>query len=311
MDIDGTLRCARGIPCNDNGTSAANRPGSGCRATGTPIPELLVYYPPGTTLGIVHMGNEAYMQPRVVEDFASRSELTPAEVASLGEAWPLVRGDVLDVGVGAGRTTGYLHALARSYRALDISSAMVDACKARHPGVDVRLGDARTLEGIEDASCDLVLFSFNGIDYIGYEERRRVYRAVARVLRPGGAFVYSSHNMHVLGGEFPPVALPRVKATANPLRLVVRMARAMAARRRRMGNRERLAAGQVMSQGYAVVNDEAYDHSLLTVYVDPAHELEALAAAGFVDAVTISAKGQRNRDVLDDPWIYYVAYKPG
>jgi SAM-dependent methyltransferase len=257
------------------------------------------------------MGNEAYMQPRVVEDFATRSALTPAEVAALGEAWPLARGDVLDVGVGAGRTTGYLHALARSYRAVDISSAMVAACKARHPGVDVRLGDARTLDGIDDASCDLVLFSFNGIDYIGYEERGQVYRAVERVLRPGGAFVYSSHNLRILGGEFPPVSLPVVKVTPNPLRLAVRMARAMAARKRRVANRSRLAGEQVMSPRHAVVNDEAYDHSLLTVYVDPAHELDALAAAGFVDAVTIAANGQRNLDVLDDPWIYYVAYKPG
>jgi SAM-dependent methyltransferase len=261
--------------------------------------------------GIVHMGNDAYTQPRVVEDFASRSQLTPAEVASLGETWRLARGDVLDVGVGAGRTTGYLHALARSYRAIDISSAMVDACRARHPGVDVRLGDARTLEGIDDASCDLVLFSFNGIDYIGYEERERVRHAVARVLRPGGAFVFSSHNMRVLGGEFPPVAQPRVKVTPNPLRLAVRVARALSARRRRAANRKRLAGSQVMSQGYAVVNDEAYDHALLTVYVDPAHELEALAAAGFVGTVTISANGQRNRERLDDPWIYYVAHKPG
>ncbi|MBB1472357.1 class I SAM-dependent methyltransferase [Luteimonas sp. MC1782] len=280
--------------------------GSHVRAAG-----MFRYYPAGAIAKGEHMGNEAYLQPRVVEDFATRSALTPAEVAALGEAWPLVRGDVLDVGVGGGRTTGYLHALARSYRALDISPGMVDACRARHPGVDIRLGDARTLEGIDDASCDLVLFSFNGIDYIAYEERAQVHRAVARVLRPGGAFVYSSHNMRILGGAFPPVSLPGVKVTANPLRLAVRIARAVAARRTREANRRRLAGDQVMAQGHAVVNDEAYDHASLTVYVDPAHELEALAAAGFVDVVTIAADGRRDLDVLDDPWIYYVAWKPG
>src|SRR5690606_25441058 len=146
--------------------------------------------------------------PGVIRDFASRSSIMPAEIASLGEVWPLVRGDVLDVGVGAGRTTRYLHPVARSYRAIDISEGMVEACRARFPRVDIGVGDARTLDGTGDASCDLVLFSFTGIDYIDHSERPRVYQAVLRVLRPGGAFVHSSHNLRILGGAFPPVSRP-------------------------------------------------------------------------------------------------------
>ena len=256
------------------------------------------------------MNSDAYRTAAVVRDFASRSALTPSEVAALGEVWPLVRGDVLDVGVGAGRTTGYLLGVARSYRALDISDAMIAACRQRFPDIDTGIGDARTLEGHEDGSYDLVLFSFNGIDYVELHERDSVLSAFMRVLRPGGALVYSSHNLRVLGGRLPPVSRPRVVPTPNPLRLAVRIGRALVSSARRTRNRRRLADRQVMGESFAVVNDEAYEHSLLTVYVDPDHERASLDAAGFTDVTAIDLLGRRNPDAFDDPWIYYVARKP-
>lgn len=256
------------------------------------------------------MSIDVYRSREVVRDFATRSALTPAEVAALGEVWPSVRGDVLDVGVGGGRTTAYLLGAARSYRALDISDAMIDACRGRFPQVDVRIGDARTLADHADDGYDLVLFSFNGIDYVAFDERKAVLAACMRVLRPGGALVYSSHNLRFLEGRLPPVTRPRIVPTANPLRLAVRTCRALVSHSRRTRNRRRLADQQVLGDTYAMVNDEAYDHSLLTVYVDPDHERAALAEAGFVAPMTIDFLGRRNPAVFADPWIYYVARKP-
>lgn len=255
------------------------------------------------------MNIAAYGQPDIVGDFASRRALTPAEVAALGEVWPKVRGHVLDIGAGGGRTTEYLLGAAGSYTALDISPAMVDACRRRFPGAVVEVGDARTLTGHPDAAFDLVLFSFNGIDYVDHGERSQVLAAVHRVLRPGGAFVYSSHNLAVLHGELPGVAMPALAWTANPARLAVRSLRCWQSRRRRRRNRARLDDRQHFAEGYAVVNDEAYDHALLTVYVDPAHERSALEAAGFSGVATIDARGRRDPERLDDPWVYYIAYK--
>ena len=52
--------------------------------------------------------------------------LQPPEVACLLKYQPCISGrDVLDVGVGAGRTTRYLAPLARRYEAVDFSSEMV------------------------------------------------------------------------------------------------------------------------------------------------------------------------------------------
>ncbi|MGY0611405.1 class I SAM-dependent methyltransferase [Luteimonas sp. A501] len=253
---------------------------------------------------------DAYNRQDMVDDFASRSHLMPAELAALGEVWPLVRGDILDIGVGGGRTTGYLRGVARSYRALDISEKMTEACRALYPGTEVGVGDARTLDGHPDAGYDLVLFSFNGIDYIDHAERSRVLAATYRVLRPGGAFVYSSHNLGVLGGHPPPVQPARLVPTLDPVRMLVRSARTLATNVRRRRNRRRLQDRQYFAADHAVVNDEGYDHSLLTVYVDPAAECEALATAGFVGTMTIDARGGRDPGRHLDPWVHYVTRKP-
>ena len=257
-----------------------------------------------------HLNLDAYSRKDIVHDFATRNGLMPAEFAALGEVWPQVCGDVLDLGVGGGRTTGYLHGVARSYRALDISPEMAAACRASHPEADVAVGDARTLDGQPDAAFDLVLFSFNGIDYVDHADRARVLAAVFRVLRPGGAFVYSSHNLGSLAGELPHVEPVRMVPTLDPARLLVRGARTLAGNFRRQRNRRQLGDMQYLGADHALVNDAAYDYSLLTVYVDPRHERQVLAAAGFRDTRTVDARGRLDPDGSTDPWIYYVTRKP-
>ncbi len=47
-----------------------------------------------------------------------------------------------------------------------------------------------------DQSFDGVLFSFNGIDHVpGYADKVEVLCEIARVLRPGGSFIFSVHRM--------------------------------------------------------------------------------------------------------------------
>ncbi|HEY4529602.1 MAG TPA: class I SAM-dependent methyltransferase [Luteimonas sp.] len=253
---------------------------------------------------------DTYSREDIVQDFARRHHLLPAEFAALGQVWPLVQGDVLDLGVGGGRTTAYLYGVARSYRALDISERMAAACRATHPAAEVDVGDARTLEGHHDGAYDLVLFSFNGIDYIAHAERALVLASAWRVLRPGGAFVYSSHNLGVLGGQLPGISPVRLVPTPNPVRLAVRGVRALGAMVRRHRNRQLLGARQYLGDGHALVNDESYDHAQLTVYVDPAREAAALVAAGFHDVQTVDARGRIDPPRHDDPWVYFIARKP-
>src|SRR5690348_11560180 len=110
-----------------------------------------------------------YERRSIVSQYISATELTSTEerlLARYGADIAAAHG--LDLGVGAGRTTAFLSDLAASYVGLDFSTAMVAACRQRYPRVDFRLGDARDLSGFCEDHFDLVLFSFNGIDYVGH-----------------------------------------------------------------------------------------------------------------------------------------------
>jgi len=131
----------------------------------------------------------------VVDEYAIEGWSDPGEVGALVLAADLARGrPVLDLGVGGGRTTSLLRLVSSGYVGIDYTPELVDLCRRRHPGADVRLGDARDLAGLDDGSFGLVVFSHNGIDAVDHEDRERVLAEAHRVLGPGGIFCYSTLN---------------------------------------------------------------------------------------------------------------------
>ncbi len=127
-----------------------------------------------------------------------------------------VRGQgILDLGVGAGRTTWLLRLLTEDYVALDWSPEMVSACRSLYPGIDVRHGDASDLSIFPASRFKLVFFSYNGIDNLGHEQRLRVIDEVRRVVQRDGLFVYAT--LAKFGGAYlePPRLVPR-RAAGEP-----------------------------------------------------------------------------------------------
>lgn len=111
----------------------------------------------------------------------------PGEAAAFAEiATPCRDVPILDIGVRAGRTVPIFRSISRDYRAIDYSQPMVDLCRAKHPDLDVCVGDARDLGRFAHSSLGLVAFSWNGIDAVDHDDRQQV-------LRPGGVF-FSTHN---------------------------------------------------------------------------------------------------------------------
>jgi SAM-dependent methyltransferase len=141
----------------------------------------------------------------VVSRFATSTGSTDAgEAAALRSLAEWAHGDVLDIGVGGGRTTGLLAPSARSYVGVDLSGEMLDLARRRYPDADLRPGDAADLAGLPDTAYDLVVFSFNGLDALDHEGRGAALRAMARVTRPGGRVLFSSLNLDgVSFGERP------------------------------------------------------------------------------------------------------------
>ena len=102
---------------------------------------------------------------------------------------------VLDLACGMGRTTLLLHEMGLSVRGIDRSEVFVHRAQKRFPYLDLRVGSYDFIEE-PDSSFSHVLISFNGIDY-AFPESQRVtaLSECARVLKPGGTFIYSSHNL--------------------------------------------------------------------------------------------------------------------
>src|SRR5438270_5325372 len=132
---------------------------------------------------------KTYGAPEVAAHYAALNYLTACE-RMLFQAYVPAGCDILDLGVGGGRTTPYLANRASRY-------VGVDYCRGNGQSVPGKV----SLPGISgrgclpNASSDVVVFAFNGIDYVLPDEaRRRCFEHVHRVLKHGGVFIFSSHN---------------------------------------------------------------------------------------------------------------------
>jgi ubiquinone/menaquinone biosynthesis C-methylase UbiE len=135
-----------------------------------------------------------YSAPEVVAHYADLGYLTACEQL-LFETYLHPGMNILDLGVGGGRTTPYLSAIASRYVGLDYSDGMIRICRSKFPQLQFEIADASDLSRCEDASFDAVVFSFNGLDCLAPDgKRENCLRECHRVLKPGGVFIFSSHN---------------------------------------------------------------------------------------------------------------------
>jgi SAM-dependent methyltransferase len=190
---------------------------------------------------------------------------------------------------------------------------MVAAAKQSYPTADIRQGDARDLAAFPDASFKFVLFSFNGIDCMPYEERSKVLQAVYRVLEPGAYFAFSTHNLNFLHAEPQGVyTRPRIEPSSNPIRTSVRVARWAAWSAQGYTNRRRLRSRKESGEGYAILNTDSENYAVLLCYVDPGVQCDALERSGFVQPPRIFAQDGRPGSVdSTDRWLYFLVTKPG
>jgi SAM-dependent methyltransferase len=230
---------------------------------------------------------------------------------------------MLDVGVGAGRTTAHFAPLVREYLGVDASSAMIAACRRRFAEerwshARFEIADVRSMIGVASESFELVLFSYNGLDYMleGGHERLLALQEIRRVCAPGALFAFSAHNLNSGLDELSYRArLARARGGASrpsevPLRIARALVRVSAMRLLNGGPRRHAAARR------AALYD--YRHGvrpMRTMYLRPAEQLRELAAAGFDDPCVLTAAGDELRgaravDGLRDEWLHYLARAP-
>jgi len=243
-----------------------------------------------------------YNSPGVFRYYLSKLLTTP-EIACLLRYQSYISGsDVLDIGVGAGRTTRYLAPLARRYEAVDYSPVMVGYMKRTMPDISVRQADFRDLAVFDDSSFDFVLATDNVIDALSHQDRLRALSEAHRVLRPGGVLAFSSHNLHYKKAFWG----PQLHWSSNPVRFAAHCVNYVLS----WWNHLRVARLRTTTPEYALLNDPGHRYACLHYYAARSTVQSQLASAGMRLLEAFDTGGQlapKTEDDSDNPSLLYVA----
>jgi SAM-dependent methyltransferase len=194
--------------------------------------------------------------------------------------------EMLDLGVGGGRTAYTFAALVQRYVGLDYSPRMIERARqllGEDERVELVHGDARDLSTVS-GPFDFVLFSYNGIDAVGHEDRLRILAEVRRSLKPDGLFLFSTHSMGALPLE---TRKPQSRYwRKSRLYSIYLRAASIPYRRRAERINDEIDFEAARAHGWTIVRDVSHDFQLRLYYVDPVRQIEQLREVG-LEAIAV------------------------
>jgi len=251
---------------------------------------------------------QTYRDPSIVGYYAQLTALQPAEktiLTLLQERLSTMK--MLDLGVGAGRTTKYFAPLVGEYIGVDYSAEMIAACRQKFPHLVWQVADARNLEQFADNYFDFILFSFNGIDYISPADRFLVLEEISRIGKTGGYFCFSSHNLQGIIPEFD----WKKKISLNPFSSYVNLVIWAILR----ACNPSLSYEQLLTADYAIIRDEPHNFRLQNYYATPKEQLRQLGS--YFQEIKIYSwktgqeiKSEQELNTNLDHWLYYLCVIP-
>jgi ubiquinone/menaquinone biosynthesis C-methylase UbiE len=247
-----------------------------------------------------------YTAPDIVGYYAGLKKLQPAEATILD----LLRSQVdnikmLDIGVGGGRTTRHFAPVTAEYIGIDYSAGMIAACEEMFSGnanTTFKVCDARDLSRFEDGCFDFILFSFNGIDYISHTDRLQVFAEVRRIIKPGGYFYFSTHNLTGVKREFD----FKQQLRFNPLKTYVNLVMFVFLHIFNFP----IDLRKIQTSDYLILKDESHNFRLDTYYIRPQVQIDLLKS--FFSNVCVYS-WSNGREITgaqlqdsSDLWLYYL-----
>jgi SAM-dependent methyltransferase len=159
---------------------------------------------------IIDIGQRIVFDNRAVFDVEDYmyfyTEMLKPEIADLQVAFLLrelglsVPAEILDLACGFGRHANRLAALGHHVTGIDLMPGFLEIARqeamTQNLQVAYRQGDMRQIEFFEQ--FDAVLLLFTAFGYFEDQENEKVLARIARAIKPGGFFIFDTHNRDVI-----------------------------------------------------------------------------------------------------------------
>lgn len=248
-----------------------------------------------------------YLNKTAAAWYAEKEFVLPEEQEFLREYGNELRSKaVLDIGIGAGRSTRFLLPLAAEYIGVDYSPDMVKEAGSHFPQARLEVRDARDLSAYRDGQFDVVMFSFNGMDCLSHEGRLQTLAEIRRVLKPGGLFAFSAHNRDRPKGK--PYELRFLNRSKHPVRILKNLWQWWEGIR----DWRRSLHCAVETEEYELRHDSGNFFKVPMYYISKREQQRQIERAGFKLEVIFDGEGKTAKADEADPvssWIFYACRK--
>ena len=248
---------------------------------------------------IDEINRAAYAARDVLEWYEDLDFILKPETAIIERIRTAIEGKkLLDIGIGAGRTTKFLLKVSQDYTGIDYTRDFIELAQKKYPGANLIHCDARELSIFADQAFDFVLSSLNAIDYMIHGDRIKCLKEIRRVLKPGGFFMFSTHNRDYkyfdkLPWHEPKFDLNQIKSSIYTFMHLPRHLR--------------MKKYETRTESHAIINDSAHGFSLLAYYIGHDAQVKQLLENGFDEVDAYDMNGDIIEGDRNFPWTYYLA----
>ena len=221
---------------------------------------------------------------------------------------------MLDIGVGGGRTTIHFADRVKEYIGIDYSAGMIETCNRRFiknnwRHVSFRLCDVRDMRIFKENYFNLVLFSYNGLDYINHQDRIIALNEINRILKKDGVIFFSAHNILYTKVVF---SLNQIKPSVNPFKFIFRLVRYFyKCFCYKFYNKN---ISNISELDHAILVDEAHNFRMKTYYIQPVEQVKQLIDLCYKDIRVFLLNGEEvsiesSLNLISDHCLYFFAKK--